>query len=158
VSLACRLEKTAKDGAIYISDAVQMKVENYVLSREIGRVQLKLAGKPVRIFEPYEISVDLPRKKDPASTRMVQLPGEGPRNEASARPFCSACGRKIGAQQADELRNVYDELKRSFESLNRLMLDVEKGKAPVKAVRTELAARWKKLKRSLETGSSDAAA
>jgi len=60
VNIASRLESSAKEGSVYISRQVNDEVKQYIHSREIGPVKVKGIEKPVFVFEPFEISLDLP--------------------------------------------------------------------------------------------------
>ena len=47
-----------------ISDAVTA-VQGHVHSREIGLIEVKSFSEPVKVYEPYEIVLDLPAALDP---------------------------------------------------------------------------------------------
>jgi class 3 adenylate cyclase/HEAT repeat protein len=145
VNIASRLEKSSRGGSIYVSEAVQKKIKSYIHSREVGKIRFKGIEKPMRIFEPYEINIALPREKDPASTRMVQVAGNGGSSEPAIGPFCNECGKKMSTNQGEHYSRFFNEVKQSFESMNRLLLKVEKGSSPVQAIRSEMLAHWKKL-------------
>jgi class 3 adenylate cyclase len=65
VNIASRLESSARPGSILISDQVQDKVKDSVHAREIGHITVKNISEPVRVFEPFEIVLDLPAELDP---------------------------------------------------------------------------------------------
>ena len=65
VNIASRLESSARPGSILISDQVQESVKDAVHSREIGAITVKNISEPIRVFEPYEIALDLSPELDP---------------------------------------------------------------------------------------------
>ena len=81
VNIASRLESSARPGSVLISDTVQEKVKDFVHAREIGHITVKNISEPIRVFEPYEIVLDLPAELDPL--KQVRSAGARPRQ---ARP------------------------------------------------------------------------
>jgi class 3 adenylate cyclase len=65
VNVASRLESSARPGSVLISDLIQERIADAVHSREIGRITVKNIAEPIRVFEPYEIKVNLPGELDP---------------------------------------------------------------------------------------------
>ena len=148
VNIASRLESRAKEGSIYISHEVNEGVKQYIVSRTVGPVSVKGIDKPIMVFEPYEVSVDLPEEMDPSNRKpsriaMVSKTGSG------------------SAGRTEEIiinREVMDYLKQTFVSLNNIALSVEKGEAGAKEIRKEIIRRWKGLQVALKRNTKKNAA
>ena len=65
VNIASRLETAAQPGSILISEEVHAAVRDSIHAREIGRITVKNIAEPIRVFEPYEIVIDLAPALDP---------------------------------------------------------------------------------------------
>ena len=65
VNIASRLESSSQPGSILVSEQVHEKVKDFVHAREIGRITVKNISEPIRVYEPYEIALDLPEALDP---------------------------------------------------------------------------------------------
>ena len=65
VNIASRLESAAQPGSVLVSEQVHEKVKDHVHAREIGRITVKNITEPIRVFEPYEVALDLPAAMDP---------------------------------------------------------------------------------------------
>ena len=78
VNIASRLESSARPGSILISEQVQESVKDAVHSREIGHITVKNISEPIRVFEPYEIALDLSPELDPLKTARPPRPGPRP--------------------------------------------------------------------------------
>jgi hypothetical protein len=65
VNIASRLESSAPPGSIFISEEVHDAVRDSIHAREIGQISVKNIAEPIRVYEPYEIVIDLPAELDP---------------------------------------------------------------------------------------------
>jgi class 3 adenylate cyclase len=129
VNIASRLESSARPGSILISDQVQEKVKDSVHAREIGHITVKNISEPIKVFEPYEIVLDLPAELDPLKQvrSAGPQPGEGP-----------------GSVTLD--RETYAEIVRSFGALVALCKGAPSGQVPVTTITTQVLARWSRLR------------
>ena len=130
VNIASRLESSATPGSILISDRVHDKVKDFVHAREIGHITVKNISEPIRVFEPYEIVLDLPADMDPLKQSPVLAAGH-----AAAAP---------GSVTLD--REVYAEIIRSFSALVAACRAAEAGKVPVARLKTQVLDRWARLR------------
>jgi class 3 adenylate cyclase len=129
VNIASRLETSARPGSILISDEVQEKVKDSVHAREIGHITVKNISEPIRVFEPYEIVLDLPAELDP----LKQAHSAGPQT-----------GEGPGSITLD--RETYAEIVRSFGALVELCKGAPSGQVPVATITTQVLARWSRLR------------
>lgn len=134
VNIASRLEGAARGGSILVSDAVYQLLQGQVHAREIGLIEVKNIAEPIKVFEPYEISIDLPPALDPLKRREAD---EAPVN-----------GRK--ALILD--RRAVDCLTETFAALGRLCQNAERGQVPVTAIQRELRSHWNTLRGVLAGG------
>jgi class 3 adenylate cyclase len=135
VNIASRLETRAPEGSIYISNEVNEVIKQYVVSKKIGPVSVKGIEKPIMVFEPYEISVDLPEEMDPS-------------NREPARITLADKTGKESKRAAEELKNdreIVEFLKQTFISLNNLAMKVEKEEVSATEIRKEIIRRWQGL-------------
>jgi len=65
VNIASRLESSARGGAILISEALHQRLGGHIHARELGLISVKGISEPIKVFEPYEIVLDLPAGLDP---------------------------------------------------------------------------------------------
>jgi class 3 adenylate cyclase len=140
VNIASRLETSAKEGSIYISHEVNEGLKQYIVSRSMGPISVKGIDKPIMVFEPYEVSVDLPEEMDPSN------------REPSRIAMVSTKGSD-SVNHTEEMRisrEVVDYLKQTFVSLNNIALDVEKGKVSATEIRKEIFRRWQGLQETLK--------
>jgi len=132
VNIASRLETSARPGSILISDQVQEKVKDSVHAREIGHITVKNISEPIRVFEPYEIVLDLPAELDP----LKQVRGAFPEPaEPAGAP---------GSVTLD--RETYAEIIRSFSALVEVCRGAESGQVPVSTITAQVLARWSRLR------------
>ncbi len=154
VNIASRLESSAKGGSILISDAVFQFLQDQVHAREIGLIEVKNIAEPIKVYEPYEIVLDLPaeldplkRAKPPAKAGLARQPGQTP--EAAGAPGNEGNGKK--RPQAMSLdREAAEYLAQTFATLARLCQKAERQQIPIQEIRRELTGRWQKLRGLLE--------
>jgi hypothetical protein len=129
VNIASRLESSARPGSILISDQVHDKVRDSVHAREIGRITVKNISEPIRVFEPFEIVMDLPAELDPLKQDRKVSP------EPVAAP---------GSVTLD--RETYFEIARCFSALVAVCRGAESGQVPVSTISAQVLARWSRLR------------
>jgi len=139
VNIASRLESSARPGSILISDQVQEKVKDSVHAREIGHITVKNIAEPIRVFEPYEIVLDLPAELDP----LKQVRGASPEPDAAPGPVAPASAA-AGSVTLD--RETYAEIVRSFSALVEVCRGAESGQVPVSTIMAKVLARWSRLR------------
>jgi class 3 adenylate cyclase len=148
VNIASRLESSAPEGSVYISSEVNELVKQYVVSKNIGPVSVKGIKKPIMVFEPYEISPDLPAEMDPSNRKPAGITLVG----------------KIGVDSGradEEMKNyveVLEYLKQTFISLNTIAHKVEKGEAGATEIRKEIFRRWHGIRGMLKRNAKKHAA
>ncbi len=130
VNIASRLESSAPPGSILISDRVHDTVKDSVHAREIGHITVKNISEPIRVFEPYEIVLDLAPELDP----LRQVRGDGPQPAAAA-------GGSISLD-----KETYAEIVRCFSALVGVCKGAESGQVPVSVISTHVLARWSRLR------------
>jgi class 3 adenylate cyclase len=91
VNIASRLESSARPGSMLVSERVYEKVKDYIHARELGPISVKNITEPIRVFEPFEIVLDLPVELDPLKTR-TGSPGAGTTAAATAGATAAATG------------------------------------------------------------------
>jgi class 3 adenylate cyclase/HEAT repeat protein/Arc/MetJ family transcription regulator len=137
VNIASRLETAATPGSILISDKVEARVRDFVHVREIGRITVKNISEPIKVFEPYEIVLDLPAEMDP-----MKAPATAGANSTLANPSAaSAATARISMD-----RDVYAEIVRCFSSLAAACRQAESGNVPVATLNEQVLARWSRLR------------
>ena len=77
VNVASRLETAAQPGSILISEELHERVKDAVHAREIGAIEVKNISGAIRVFEPYEIALDLSPDQDPLRQIRASVPGTG---------------------------------------------------------------------------------
>ncbi len=133
VNIASRLETSARPGSVLISDQVEAGVKDYVHVREIGHITVKNISEPIRVFEPYEIVLDLPAELDPLKGQQAPraaAPGEG----------------TAGAGRVSLDRETYTEIVRCFSALVGVCREAESGQVPLAALSERVLARWGRLR------------
>ncbi|MGA2975270.1 MAG: adenylate/guanylate cyclase domain-containing protein [Spirochaetia bacterium] len=139
VNIASRLESSAPHGSILISDLVYEKVKDAVHAREIGHITVKNISEPIRVFEPYEIVIDLPAELDPLKqTRAVPDSAAAPNPEAAPDPAAA------GSVTLD--RETYVELARCFSALISLCRKAEHGQVALSSITERVLSRWSRLR------------
>jgi class 3 adenylate cyclase/HEAT repeat protein len=132
VNIASRLESSARPGSILISDQVHDKVKDSVHAREIGHITVKNISEPVRVFEPFEIVLDLPAELDPLK-QSHETPSSAP---AASGPVSLDAG-------------VYAEILRCVSALVGVCRDAPAGQVPVSVITDRVLARWERLRPKL---------
>jgi class 3 adenylate cyclase len=130
VNIASRLESSAQPGSILISDQVHAKVRDAIHAREIGQITVKNISEPIKVFEPYEIVLDLPAELDP----LKQEKG-APRGAAREAP---------GGVTLD--KETYVELVRCFSSLIAVCRKADNGSIPLAMLNEQVIAKWNRLR------------
>ncbi len=148
VNIASRLESSARGGSILISDAVFQLLRGQVHAREIGLIEVKNIAQPIRVFEPYEVVLDLPAELDPLKRAKVRA--AGPESAAPAPPGGAQGSNGKGSQVVILERGAVEFLAQTFATLARLCQKAERQQVPVLAIRQELTGRWQKLRGMLE--------
>ncbi len=140
VNISSRLQENAKGGRIYISHSVYSKIGEWIHSREIGNISVKGLEKPLMVYEPYEIAINLPEKLDPTSGKQIKktentttIPGKV--NSISDNHY--------------QLEKTYQYIKQSFSILNNMCIKAKNGKIPINLIRKELIRRWKNIQKLL---------
>jgi class 3 adenylate cyclase len=129
VNIASRLETSARPGSILVSDTVEEGIRDYIHVREIGRITVKNISEPIRVFEPYEIVLDLPAELDPLKAA------------SSAGTETTAASGRITLD-----REVYAEIVRCFSALAGVCREATAGQVPIAALNEQVLARWAKLR------------
>ena len=150
VNIASRLESSARPGSILISDQVQESVKDSVHSREIGHITVKNISEPIRVFEPYEIALDLSPDLDPLK-KARPLQGEpAPAGAApsAAVPVPAAARTRDGAGVTLD-RETYKEIIACFSALADVCRKANGGQIAVSALSGQVLARWSRIKTHL---------
>jgi class 3 adenylate cyclase len=146
VNIAARLESSARPGSVLISDAVQAMVKDAVHAREIGHIIVKNISEPIKVFEPYEIVLDLPADLDPLKqTRSAAQKADGPDPESGVGEALGPDGKDAGEGPAMPAAALA-EIDRCFTLLLSLCRAAEEGKVPVAAVEEKVLAPWRLLR------------
>lgn len=144
VNIASRLEGSAKGGSILISDAVFERLGGHILCNEIGLIEVKNISEPVKVYEPYEIGLDLPPNLDPLSSpEQAEAVDKGAPERAGGH-VPRAEGRTPSRPAAPN--RLLADLGVIFAQLNGLCVRVEKGEATTADLRRELVIRWRAVK------------
>jgi len=130
VNIASRLESSARPGSILISDVVQEKVKDAIHAREIGHISVKNIPDPIRVFEPYEIVLDLPAELDPLKNA-----------KTAASEQTAAAATNVSLE-----RETYMEIARCFSALVALCKKAEGGTVSLAALNEQVLARWGRLR------------
>ncbi len=139
VNLASRLEESAEPGSIYVSNDVYEEVKDYIHAKEIGELTFKGIEYPVKVFEPYEISVNLPKELDPTKgARAITGDSE---SKTETKEYL------LNNERYEKLFNYF---KNTLGVINTLCGRVEKGEATIKDIKIEIAKRWKLLQKEFQ--------
>jgi len=149
VNIAARLESSARPGSVLISDQVQESVKDSVHSREIGALTVKNISEPIRVFEPYEIALDLSPELDPLKKAPIPSPEPAPAGTAPA-PAVPAAAHAGSAGAAVTLdRETYKEIIACFSALADVCRKAGGGQIAVSALSGQVLARWGRIKTRL---------
>ncbi|HVO40883.1 MAG TPA: adenylate/guanylate cyclase domain-containing protein [Spirochaetia bacterium] len=147
VNIASRLETNAQPGSVLVSEQVHEKVKDSIHDREIGRITVKNIAEPIRVFEPYEIALDLPASLDP-------LKGAQPSATSSAREPAPA-GQQPSASESEAAHvdpEILRQIARCFENLERICRESHDGVVPLAQVNDQVLSRWGRIRGSLPLG------
>jgi class 3 adenylate cyclase/HEAT repeat protein len=151
VNIASRLESSARPGSILISDKVQDAVKDAIHAREIGHITVKNISEPIRVFEPYEIVLDLPPELDPLRTPAApaaEMPAAATAAATAAAP--PAPGRNTITMDAES----WSEIVKCFSALAAACRGAAGGQIAVAAVNDQVLARWDRIKGRLGAGAA----
>jgi hypothetical protein len=159
VNIAARLEQSAQPGSILASADLYEQVRDCVLVRELGEIEVKNISTPIRVFEPYEIALDLPAERDPlkqlresaalaAAAAPVAAPAAAP---AAASPSVAPAPAERGRAETDDNRAALAEILRTFQKLQEISRRIEAGGAGGAELRREIAAGWRRVRPLLES-------
>ncbi len=140
VNIASRLESSCTGGSVLISEAVNQRLEAHIHTRDLGMIEVKNIAEPIRVYEPYEVALELPEEKDPLRSAQP----EAPREAAAGAPDESRGRGRTGLDRRS-LAFVVE----TFSHLNNLLQKAERDEIPVADVRRELARRWSQLRAAL---------
>jgi class 3 adenylate cyclase len=144
VNIASRLESSARPGSILVSDRIHDRVKDSVHAREIGVITVKNISEPVRVFEPYEIMLDLPAELDPLrGSRGPAAPDATVADGTAATGF----GAPAGPVVLDPA--TYGELVRCSAVLADLCRERAAGPRDPSSAAVQALARWERLRTRL---------
>jgi class 3 adenylate cyclase len=154
VNIASRLESSAQPGSVLVSEAVHEKVRDYVHAREIGRITVKNITEPIRVYEPYEVALDLPAALDPlkSSREAVSSREAAPSHEAeppAARPQADPDNVTVDPE-------VLRQITACFESLANLCRDAQDGAVPLVPINEKVLAQWDRIRSRLPSAGAGA--
>ncbi len=144
VNIASRLESSARPGSILISDRVEADVRDFVHVREIGHITVKNIAEPIKVFEPFEIVLDLPTEADPLRSGSAA----GRKRAGAAAGVASPAGTSGGAAE-DRIvlePDVYAEIQRCFSALAGVCRQAPSGQVQVVTLYQQVLARWERLR------------
>jgi class 3 adenylate cyclase len=159
VNVAARLEQSAQPGSILVSADLYEKVRDCVLVRELGEIEVKNISSPIRVFEPYEIALDLPAERDPlkqlresAALAAAAAPAAAPAAaRAAGAPASATAAPAHGSGEPAGNRAALAEILRTFQRLQQLSRRVEAGGTGGEELRREIAAGWRRVRPLLES-------
>jgi class 3 adenylate cyclase len=139
VNIASRLETSCGGGSVLVSDAVYQRLDGFIQARELAPIQVKNIAEPIKVFEPYEIALELPEDRDPLKAKPVEAAAAPAAARDSAPAAVAGAAAGVDAAAAALLTET-------FAVLNGLLQKAEKGAVPLLEVRRELGRRWARLK------------
>jgi class 3 adenylate cyclase len=148
VNIAARLESSARPGSILISDQVQQSVKDAVHSREIGHITVKNISEPIRVFEPYEIALDLSPELDPLKKARPTAGAVAPAGSAPAAAAPAPAASRNGANVTLD-RETYKEIIACFSALADVCRKADGGQIAVSALSGQVLSRWSRIKTRL---------
>ncbi len=135
VEITDRLESLAKSGSILVSEPFYERLDGRIHARELGKINLKERSGSLKVFEPFEIQVDLPEDLDP-----LKKNGRTIRTEGTSQGSLPSQGNKAALEEFSA--QVLEQLSELFGSLDELCHRVENREAPVSLLRAELRKGW----------------
>ncbi len=149
VNIASRLESSARPGSILVSDSVYDKVKDAILAREIGRITVKNIAEPIRVFEPYEITLDLSAELDPLKQARAIRPAPGA-GAGSAPPAASRpATRASGSVSLD--KESWEALEKCFSALARASASSPASQTTFASVARQMLTRWERIRKRAST-------
>ena len=159
VNIASRLETAAQPGSILVSEQVHEKVKDYVHAREIGRITVKNISEPIRVYEPYEVALDLPASLDPLKSGKASAAGLAARPAAavaqasladSGAPSSTAEIVQVVLMRAVPVNpEVLRQIATCFESLEGLCQGARDGKVALTHINELVLAQWARIRSRL---------
>ncbi|HTU01726.1 MAG TPA: adenylate/guanylate cyclase domain-containing protein [Candidatus Sulfotelmatobacter sp.] len=152
VNIASRLESAAQPGSVLVSEQVHEKVKDYVHAREIGQITVKNISEPIRVYEPYEVALDLPASLDPLKGEKVRAASAGPKAGATAAhvpPADSEAPSRIAPVAVAHVvpvdREVLAQIVMCFESLQGICGSALDGAVPLSPITEQVLAPWDRI-------------
>ena len=149
VNIASRLETSATPGSVLVSEQVYEKVKDHVHAREIGRITVKNISEPIRVYEPYEVVLDLPGGPGPVEER-EDRPPPGPR--AGAPAAMTPSGKAAASPPPADVPvdpDVLRQIATCFESLESLCREAHDGNVPLVPINEKVLAQWDRIRSRL---------
>ena len=137
VNIASRLESSSQPGSVLVSEQVHEKVKDFVHAREIGRITVKNISEPIRVYEPYEIALDLPEALDPMKG-------------GKAAAVAARGSRRAPSAESSEASPVDPEIIRQitacFTNLEELCRNAQGGNVPIASIDKQVLSSWARLR------------
>jgi class 3 adenylate cyclase len=144
VNIASRLESSARPGSVLVSEQVHEKVSDYIHAREIGRITVKNITEPIRVYEPYEVVLDLPPALDPLKGGKATSPAAGRPAGAMSAPTVATSADPSDVVPVDP--DVLRQIANCFESLESLCRDAQDGNVPLVPIHEKVLAQWDRIR------------
>ena len=145
VNIASRLETSAQPGSVLVSDAVHEKVRDHVHAREIGRITVKNISEPIRVYEPYEVALDLPAALDPLKNAREAAPAAFAAPASAQAAGGSAASPDIVTVDPEVLRQITA----CFQNLQDLCRGAQNGNVPLVPINEKVLAQWDRIRSRL---------
>ena len=145
VNIASRLESAAQPGSVLVSEQVHEKVKDHVHAREIGRITVKNITEPIRVFEPYEVALDLPAAMDPLKSAKAAAARQPASPEQSSTAAPEAAASTAVPVESEVLRQIAS----CFESLKSLCQDAQGGSVPLVPINEKVLSQWDRIRSRL---------
>ena len=133
VNIASRLESSAQPGSILVSEVVHERVKDAIHAREIGLITVKNISEPIRVFEPFEIALDLPAELDP-------LKSGGPATEARGPEA------RRGSTVSLDLES-WTQLEKAFTAVARLTQSPQNAGGQLAPLLRQVVAHWERIRK-----------
>ncbi len=145
VNIASRLESSAQPGSVLVSEQVHEKVKDFIHAREIGRITVKNITGPIKVFEPYEIALDLPASLDPMKGAKPEAASSAPAPQA-ADEAAAAVGPDNSTDVVPVDPQVLRQVAECFESLEGICKEAAGGMVPLAAVTEQVLKKWQRVR------------
>jgi len=152
VNIASRLETSAQPGSVLVSEQVHEKVKDYIHAREIGRITVKNISEPIRVYEPYEVALDLPAALDPLKNNKAGMAAARPAAvenhaaEAIEAPEVAPAGAAASSEVVLVDPDVLLRITTCFERLESLCRDAHDGNVPLVPITEKVLAEWDRIR------------